>query len=378
MKVVQILYSGLGGHGSVAFSLQAAAKRAWTGAATDWTGGMIFLGIEPLLPEYARLCAERSIPPTYVRARRGSPWRSWRGVFGALYGMRPDVIILHSVKTILPAWLFARLRGIPLIAVEHQPNSLKTRSEWVASRLLMRLADAVVVLTPDYHDALRRGLGKAWRADKVHLIPNGIDTDDFAPAPDRPPRTGRPVTVGMAARFSDTKRPELLAAAMAVLRERDGPDAWRLSLAGDGETRPGVVDQVAAAGLGGIVTLPGYLGAEALRDWFGLIDIYAHASNGETLSTSILQALAMGLPILGSDAPGISDLLAKGGGCGIVAAAQSGEAFADGLERLARDDGLAGTLAANARALAVRDYSQDGMFRAYEKVVTQACARSST
>ena len=86
----------------------------------------------------------------------------------------------------------------------------------------------------------------------------------------------------------------------------------------------------------------------------------------------------MGLPILGSDAPGISDLLAKGGGCGIVAAAQSGEAFADGLERLARDDGLAGTLAANARALAVRDYSQDGMFRAYEKVVTQACARSST
>jgi len=378
VKVVQILYSGLGGHGSVAFSLQAAAERARTGAASDWAGGMIFLGIEPLLPEYVRLCAERGIPPTYVQARRGSPWRSWRGIFRALLGMAPDVIILHSVKTILPAWLFARFRGIPLVAVEHQPNSLKTRSEWVASRLLMRLADAVVVLTPDYEAALRRGLGKAWRGDKVHLIPNGIDTDLFAPSGSRPARQGRPLTVGMAARFSDTKRPELLVAAMAILRDRDGPDAWRLSLAGDGETRPDIVGQVATAGLADIVALPGYLGAEALRDWFGAIDIYAHASNGETLSTSILQALAMGLPILGSDAPGISDLLAMGEGCGIVAAAQSGEAFADSLQRLAGDDELAGTLAANARALAVRDYSQDGMFRAYEKVVTQACARSST
>ncbi len=231
MKVVQILYSGLGGHGSVAFSLQAAAERARAGAPSDWTGGMIFLGIEPLLPEYERLCAERAIPPAYVQARRGSPWRSWQGVFRALSAMRPDVIILHSVKTILPVWLYARLRGVPLIAVEHQPNSLKTRSEWVASRLLMRLADAVVVLTPDYLAALRTGLGKAWRGDRVHLIPNGIDTDLFAPPGTRPARKQRPLTVGMAARFSDTKRPELLVAAMAILRERDGPDAWRLSLA---------------------------------------------------------------------------------------------------------------------------------------------------
>ncbi len=45
----------------------------------------------------------------------------------------------------------------------------------------MRLADAVVVLTPDYRDTLRSRLGEAWREDKVHVIPNRIDTDAFAP-----------------------------------------------------------------------------------------------------------------------------------------------------------------------------------------------------
>lgn len=364
MKVLQILYSGLGGHGSVAFSLQAAAGG-------DWRAAMIFLGIEPVLPEYASLCASRDIPHRYVRALAGAPWRSWPGLLAALKATAPDAIILHSVKTILPCWLYARIRGIPLIAVEHQANALKTRSEWVASRLLMRLADAVVVLTPDYRDTLRSRLGEAWREDKVHVIPNGIDTDAFAPGADA--RADGPVTIGMASRFAGNKRHEVLVEAMARLRA--GPGDWRLTLAGDGETRESVADAVAAAGLDDVVALPGYLGAAALRDWFGRLDIYVHATDGETLSTSILQAMAMALPIVGSDVAGVTGLLAEGGGVGVVAGAQTPEAFASALRQVADDPAAARGMAGRARALAVSTYSQAAMFAAYRQLLDRACRR---
>ncbi|MDP2258253.1 MAG: glycosyltransferase family 4 protein [Caulobacter sp.] len=372
MKVLQILYSGLGGHGSVAFSLQAAAS---AGDHRAWRDAMIFLGIEPLLPEYEALCERRGIPHHYVRARAGAPWRSWPGLLAALRETAPDAIILHSVKTILPCWLYARARGIPLIAVEHQANALKTRSEWLASRLLMRLADAVVVLTPDYRDTLRARLGDAWREERVQVIANGIDTDAFAPA-DTPDGVGLgdgPVTIGMASRLAGNKRHEVLVEAMARLR--DGGGDWRLTLAGDGETREAIAAQVAAAGLGDVVALPGYLGAATLRDWFGTLDIYVHATDGETLSTSILQAMAMELPIVGSDVPGVSGLLAEGGGCGTVARAQTAEAFAAAFRQVVEDPDGARAMARRARTLAVSTYSQAAMFEAYRQLLDRACRK---
>lgn len=371
MKVAQILYSGLGGHASVAYSLQAAAQDAGDG----WRGHMVFMGIEPVLPEYERLCRERGLPFDHVRTVAGRAWNAWGELGRALDAAAPDAIVLHSVKAILPAWLHAVRRRIPLIAVEHQPNSLKKPSEWVVSLLLMLLADQVVVLTPDYRDALKKGLGPAWRPGKVTLIPNGIDVSAYAPPADgaRSP-SGRPLRAGMAARFSYSKRQNLLVDAAALLAD-DGPDAWRMSLAGDGDTQPALAARVRDEGLEAIVDFPGYLGEGDLRAWFGGLDIYVHASDGETLSTSLLQAMAMGLPILGSDAPGISDLLGRGGGCGVLAKAQSGQGFADALRSLAAEPDRARALGGKARALAVEVFSQEAMYGAYRRIVDAALAR---
>lgn len=367
MRVSQVLYSGLGGHGSVAFSLQAAAERAGGG----WRGAMIFLGIEPLLPDYARLCETHGLEHDYVAATAGRPWKSWPGLGRALRGQRPGAIILHSVKTILPAWAYARRHHVPLIAVEHQANALKTRSEWAASRMLMRLADAVVVLTPDYSEALRAGLGRAWRGDKVHVIPNGIDTDAFAPV--ERPGTGGARVVGMASRFSAIKRHDILIQALRILRERDGPQAWRLSLAGDGETRAAIATQAAEAGVSEMLDLPGFLGGESLLNWFRGLDFYAHASDGETLSTSLLQAMSMGLPILGSDVPGIRDLM--DGGRGMLSGAETPEGFAQALQRLVQSPVEAAAMGQTARQAALAHYSQRVMHDRYAALLEQVrCA----
>lgn len=362
MKVAQILYSGLGGHGSVAFSLVDAAS-------SPWNHGMVFVGIEPVLGEYEERCREREIPWRQIRTRPGRAVAAWPSLLAALRQLAPDVIILHSVKTIVPCALYARSRGIPLVAVEHQPNALKKRSEWWVGRALMRWADAVVVLTPEYQAELSKGLRGAFRERKVRLIPNGIDTSFFCPRTDS--RQNGPKKIGMAARFSETKRQDLLVGALKPLLLRDGPESWALSLAGDGPTRPSVERLVGELGLTGSVETPGFLRGEKLRDWFQGLDFYAHATEGETLSTSLLQAMATGLPVVGSDVEGMRNLLSLGGGCGLLASAQSAEAFAEAFEALAAERTRSQTLAANARYLAEERYSNQAMFEAYDRLVQE-------
>lgn len=334
---------------------------------------IVFVGVEPLLGEYDAACRSAGVPFTYIATRPGRAWEAWPAIHAALKRLRPDAIILHSVKTILPCALYARRHRVPLIAVEHQSNGLKKRSEWWVSRLLMRLADRVVVLTEEYRAHLRDGLGRAWRPDKVVVVPNGVDTEAFRPASVQH-APGAPRVIGMASRLTDIKRHDLLIEALALLRERDGPDAWRLTLAGDGDTLSALRHRASQLGLEGCIDFPGYLGEAALQAWFGSLDIYAHASEGETLSTSLLQALAMGLPIVGSNVPGIGNLLAAGGGCGI-AVAQTAEEFAEAFRRIARTPALAADLRRRARSLALAEYSQATMFQRYDSLVRKTCAR---
>ena len=364
MRIAQILYSGLGGHGSVAFGLAAVGR-----CNARWQSDMVFFGIEPMLNDYVDACRQGGYSWADIRPRTGLAYLSWPSLLQALNRLRPDGIVLHSVKCILPAALYARFRGIPIVAVEHQPNSLKKPSEWTVSRLAMRLADSVVVLTPEYRDELRASLGQAYNDQRVHLVPNGIDVDFFRPGPDRAPRSeDSPVVVGMAARFSETKRQDLLVEALAILAGDDGPGAWRLQLAGDGETLAALRELAHARGVAGSVQFPGFLGGESLRDWFASLDMYVHASSGETHPTSVLQAMATGLPILGSDVDGIRNLLRQDD-CGILARAQTPQALADGLRRLRDDAALAERVARAARGAAERTFSHEAMYRGYEQLL---------
>ena len=360
MRVLQILYSGLGGHGSVAFSLAAAAR-----SEGDWQNAFIFLGIEPTLPEYQAACATAGHPQIEVRTRPGAPWLSWGHLYRAMARLQPEAIVLHSVKAIIPCTLYARRYGIPLVAVEHQPNVLKSPAEWWVSRRLQTWADAVVVLTAQYRSDLQIALGTHWKDDQVHLIPNGIDTRVFSPISRHERCSVR--TIGMAARMTTMKRQEVLIDALASL-SRDGDDSWRLSLAGDGETCGALRAHAEARGVQDAVEFTGFLGEPDLVRWFQRIDFYAHASNGETLSTSLLQALAMGLPIIGSDVPGINDLLAEDAGVGLLVS-QEAAAFAAAFRKLEADPAGAEALGSRARKLAVDEFSNDVMFARYNRLI---------
>ncbi|WP_456447429.1 glycosyltransferase family 4 protein [Thiolapillus sp.] len=373
MKVMQILYSGLGGHGSVAFSLHNAA----VAAASDWQESMMFVGIEPVLEIYERRCQEDAIPYRPVRSREGRPWRSWAAVYRGLCVERPDVLLLHSVKLFLPCWWYAWRHGAVLIGVEHQANALKSRSEWMVSRLLMRLAHGVVVLTREYREELNKAMGRAFRGNKVHVVPNGIDVECFAPR-DHGTEEEEPVrALGMAARFTPGKCQKVLVEAVEKLRTFHPGMDWQLWLAGEGETLESVKALVEERGLEKTVVFSGHLEEQDLPDWYRSLDIYVHASKGETLSTSLLQAMATGLPVVASDVPGISNLLGGAEQYGLLVEDNTPEAFARTLALLAGDEDLRMELSWRARKHVVCNYSHKIMFQKYQQVIS-ACRKSFT
>lgn len=363
MKVAQILYSGLGGHGSVSFSLIDADKEG------KWQPLMGFLGVEALSDTYAKQCKEKSIDYDYISAMQGKPWKSWMTVFSWLKRREPNAIILHSTSALLPCWFYARYRNVPLLVVEHTPNNIKRKGEWMASRLTMQLADSVVLLTPLYREELRKKLGWFYSDKKVHIIPNGIDTDRFIPAERASRKQSKTVWLGMAARFSDKKRQDALIDMLVLLRKQSTSVDYRLTLAGNGNTWESLRQKVKDSATEDYIRFPGYLGEDELLEWFQSVDIYLHASEGETLSTSLLQAMSMGLPIVASDVPGITNLLKRDEDYGLLVENSRPEGFADAVNKLVNDTIKFKKLSALVRQYAVDNYSQDVMFNEYYKII---------
>lgn len=326
-RILQVLYSGLGGHAAVAMPLIEAG-----GSDDPWEHRLLFYGIEPVAAAYRDMCTQKGIQYDYVPAQQGRPWAGWPRLSRAIRAMQPDAVILHSIKTVVPARWAAR--GIPLLAVEHQANALKTRSEWGASLTAQFLADRVITLSPDYQATLAQKLGPAYRSTRATLIPTGVDLSSFT-LPRKALGNGRKIRIGMAGRFTPTKAQEVLISALAHLSKRAPQWDWELSLAGDGVRFETVWEAARSAGVDERVKMLGHIAPERLPSWFANLDIYAHASDGETLSTALLQAMAAGVPIVASDVVGISDLLTPSSGSedtlGHLVPVRDAEAFANAI-----------------------------------------------
>jgi glycosyltransferase involved in cell wall biosynthesis len=328
----------------------------------EWRIG--FIGDLPIDPSYPRRCAEHGVVWEAFRSTPGRPYRAWLALARWLARMQPDAILLHSINSVLPARLVAWWRRIPLVAVEHTPNAVKSRSEWAASRLAMLLADRVVLLTPEYRDELGRAHGRLFRPAKVAIVPNGIDTDRFCPAA-APASGAMAVRLGMAARFSFSKRQDLLVAVLRRLVDRRPDIEWHLALAGDGDRMAAVQRLAADHRLAGAVRFAGLLPEGMVADWLRELDIYVHASEGETLSTSLLQAMATGLPIIASDIPGIRNLLAGNGEAIGILSANDPESFADAVVDLVDNLPRRRALGSRAREICVGRYDNRAMLEGY-------------
>ena len=301
-KVLQVLYSGLGGHGSVVTSLIMADKKR------AWEHDLLFFGVEDLLPAYSLFAEQQQVPYTFIKKQAGSIRDGWGKVKAYLMRSAPDVVILHSPVLVIPAWQYCRKHKKKLIVVEHTPHEVKSKPETAGSFLSLLVADKIVCLSEEYRQGLRKQFPFLPVIRKSVVIPNGIDLESYRPVE----KSDSPVIhAGMIGRFSHQKNQALIVQAAAQLVAEGGP-AIHYHFAGTGENLSEVQALVKKMGLDTQVHFHGLLDEQGIKDLLVRLDIYIHASFAETMCTSVMQAMACGLPVLASNIPGINNITIAG------------------------------------------------------------------
>lgn len=308
-KILQIQYSGLGGTGSVFFSLVEASLQQ---KKHQYQHHAIFYGIEPLVQSYAEKCEALNVNFEYFKKEKGVDFANQKAIRKAIKTIQPDVIILHSSQTIFACkWHCFFNSNCQLIVVEHQANHLKTQKQWFLSKLALKWANSVVYLTQNYRAEVEKKFPNLFHKSNSKVIPNGIDLSVFYPPEKRNDAhcLTKPIILGMASRITPNKDHETLIEAIDLLRNKPYFNFLKLQIAGDGTTLEKLQKKVSSLKLEKAVFFTGMLSEKELAKFLRSLDIYVHASYGETMSTAIMQAQATALPIIGSNVKGINNVI---------------------------------------------------------------------
>lgn len=262
------------------------------------------------------------------------------GVLGGLAATgRRDMAVLSSVAGLGSLFLNDTARG----------RVLRLGVGAMLRHLLNRRRARAIVQNQDDAQALKT-LGV--RPRNIVLIPgSGVDTDTLTPLPE----PGGPVTAAFVGRMLEDKGLRALMTAHRILRDK-GVD---LTLLLAGNPDPENPTSISASELQAWSRQPGVR-------WLGHVgdinEVWARAhfavlpSRREGMPKSLLEAAACGRAMVAADAPGCRDI-ARQGVTGLTHKIDDAEAIADAMERLASDPALRATFAANARRLALEEYS---------------------
>jgi glycosyltransferase involved in cell wall biosynthesis len=213
-------------------------------------------------------------------------------------------------------------------------------------------------------------------ADRVHVIPNGVDTDRFRPQPKDPAflrECGVPagaLVVGIVAQLRPEKNHELLLHAASKIRQQRANAHFLI--VGDGERRSVLESRTDQLGLRDCVH---FLGAR--RDVPRLLpnfDLFALTSKMEANPVSILEAQACGVPVVATRVGSICDSVLDGE-TGVMVPPEDAYRLADALSLLLSDDKRRAKMGIAARQNVELNWSLERMVHGYEDLIERIYAK---
>ena len=265
---------------------------------------------------------------------------------------RTDILHLHGYGATTFGRLAGGMRRLPTILHEH---ANLTDTPW-----FQKMADAVLEPVTDIALAVSRSTegfvikARQMPPDKVKVVYLGVPLEEFSRA-----RSGEEIraaraalgiaggdfAVGTVTRLHDSKgNSHLVDAARLVLNTR--PDA-RFFMVGEGPLLADLEAQAASLGLGDRFVFSGF--ARDVASVVSAFDVSVFPSLWEGTPLTVFEALAMGKPILATDADGLKDVLTDEHDA-LIVPRRNPRALADGIVRLMDEPATRDRLAANSRA----------------------------
>jgi glycosyltransferase involved in cell wall biosynthesis len=237
---------------------------------------------------------------------------------------RPDLIYVRDHVGLLPSFIWARGRRIPVVAeINGSFSDYTIAYPWMrairpfivgAGRVCLRLSNAVIAVTPYLCDWVQSEIGRK----PTFLVPNGANTNLFRPDAERQQNLPE-FYVTFVGAFARWQGIDIM---LQAVTEPEWPADVKLVIIGSGREQPKV--EKAAAENRRIV----YLGQRPYREVPGIV---AGAMAGISAKTNpggwansygfyplkVFETLACGVPAIVTDFPGQRELI-KDNNCGLV------------------------------------------------------------
>ncbi|MBF6619477.1 MAG: glycosyltransferase [Patulibacter sp.] len=242
------------------------------------------------------------------RARRSDP-RGWGPLITELRGT--DVLHAHMFTPGVCAAVLGPSVGVPVtIAHEHAwAHTGGRRQPLIERRVVAPRCTAMIACSVAVRDRMVEQDGLP--ADRVVVLPNGIVPRSPTPARDVRSELGIPAgapLVGSVGALREIKRFDVLIDAIDRVR-RQRPDV-RLLIAGDGDERTALEQQIARLGLEDVVRL---LGARSdVPDVAAALDVAVSSSDSEASPLAVMEYMEGGRAIVATRVGGVPELIEDG------------------------------------------------------------------
>lgn len=297
----------------------------------------------PIPPEIRRVYSEPD-----ESALQGGRLRNFFVRFGALRDIwkayKPDVILSFLGKNNLMAVAAAAFLPVKVaVSVRGEPTmEYEGRLMQMIARLVFRFADGVILQT----EQAGAFFPKAVRRKSV-ILPNPLNPQFL----DRKACADRENVVVAAGRLDENKNHAMLIHAFGKIA--DEYPTLKLVIYGEGELRPRLEALVAEKGLTDRVTMPGNV--DDIADRISTARIFTLTSNTEGMPNSVMEAMALGIPVVATDCPcGGTAALIESGVNGLLVPVGDAFALADAFRKILEDAEFEKKISENARRITER------------------------
>ncbi|MFV3077056.1 glycosyltransferase [Niveispirillum fermenti] len=274
---------------------------------------------------------------------------------------RPDMLVGMANHAVIPSVLAHTLAGRPAIRlVLRASNHLSRRHDATinprraAEAWLWRRADAVLAVSGDVARDVVSVTGLP--AGRVLTVASPILPDRLHAARRPLPAGDGTVRILAMGRFVRQKGFDTLLHAFALLSARRKA---RLVLAGDGPDRSALHVLADSLGIAGLVEFPGLVSNPF--DRFAGADLFVLSSRWEGMPGVLVEAMALGCPVVSTDCPGGPRELLRQGALGPLVPVDDTAALADAM-----DAALSHPVSADALRRRVQDFTLDNATTSYE------------
>ncbi len=287
---------------------------------------------------------------------------------------RPHIVHTHTSKAgILGRWA-AFFAGVPIII--HTPHGhvfwgyfgrFKTSLYVILEKIAAFITDKIIALTEqEKNDHL---LFRIAPMDKFSIVHSGIKLDGFSDLPVDPEAIkrklgipGKGLVIGTAGRFAAVKGHRyLIEAAVSIAEAR--PDTTFVFL-GSGELLEELQNMAEKLGLKENVKFPGWRADVA--EVMSVFDLFVLPSLNEGMGRVLVEAMALGKPVVASDVGGIPDLIIHGKN-GYLVPPGDALSLSAAIGDLIEDPEKGRKMGENGKKRAV-DYSADAMVQKIDKL----------